>query len=317
MPSSILWNRRLLATLSWQEIDDLMLTTRERWLLKGDCSLDDIEYRIRRDRESELLRYRSRNGLLDVDQVEPTLFRQQFRFEKRDLSELVRLLLIPDKICSAQKVTVVGRDALCLLLRRLAYPNRWCDLQEIFGLHTSVMSSVSSQVVTHITATFGHLLEDMNNHSWLSSECLRDFADAVRRKGATLDNCWAFIDGTARAICRPKRNQQAYFSGHKRVHCVKYQSLMCPNGIVCQLDGHYPGRRHDAGILRDSGLYAKLERLVNGQDFVIYGDPAYPLLPLIMKPYTAAQPESVLLPTPASSLQEPNAWPPWRTPFLS
>ncbi|KAH7967201.1 hypothetical protein HPB49_023499 [Dermacentor silvarum] len=103
MPSSILWNRRLLATLSWQEIDDLMLTTRERWLLKGDCSLDDIEYRIRRDRESELLRYRSRNGLLDVDQVEPTLFRQQFRFEKRDLSELVRLLLIPDKICSAQK----------------------------------------------------------------------------------------------------------------------------------------------------------------------------------------------------------------------
>lgn len=44
MPSSILSNQRLLATLSWEEIDDLMLTNRERWLLKGDCSLDDIEY---------------------------------------------------------------------------------------------------------------------------------------------------------------------------------------------------------------------------------------------------------------------------------
>lgn len=30
------------------------------------------------------------------------------------------------------------------------------------------------------------------------------------------------------------------------MHMVKYQSLMCPNGIVCQLDGHYPGSYHDA-----------------------------------------------------------------------
>lgn len=60
---------------------------------------------------------------------------------------------------------------------------------------------------------------------------------------------------------------------------------MCPNGIICQLDGPYPGRRHDAGILESSGLYSKLQRLVKDDDFVIYGDPAYPLLPLIMKPY--------------------------------
>lgn len=32
-------------------------------------------------------------------------------------------------------------------------------------------------------------------------------------------------------------------------------------------------------------MYAKLECLVDGQGFAIYGDPAYPLLPLIMKPY--------------------------------
>lgn len=66
---------------------------------------------------------------------------------------------------------------------------------------------------------------------------------------------------------------------------LKYQSVMCPNGIVCQHYGPYPGRRHDAGILQCSGLYAKLEKLVGPHQFVIYGDPAYPLKPLLMKPY--------------------------------
>lgn len=60
---------------------------------------------------------------------------------------------------------------------------------------------------------------------------------------------------------------------------------MCPNGIICQLDGPYPGSKHDAGILRDSKLYDKLEQLVQGHSYCIYGDPAYPLRPLLLKPY--------------------------------
>lgn len=39
------------------------------------------------------------------------------------------------------------------------------------------------------------------------------------------------------------------------------------------------------GILRDSSLYLNLERLVKGHNYVIYGDPAYPLRPLLLKPY--------------------------------
>lgn len=39
------------------------------------------------------------------------------------------------------------------------------------------------------------------------------------------------------------------------------------------------------GILKDSDLYFKLEQLVKDDYYVIYGDPAYPLQPLIMKPY--------------------------------
>lgn len=70
---------------------------------------------------------------------------------------------------------------------------------------------------------------------------------AVYNRGAPLTNCWGFVDGTARPICRPSVDQRIYFSGHKRVHALKYQAVMGANGIVCELDGPYPGSRHDAG----------------------------------------------------------------------
>lgn len=45
-----------------------------------------------------------------------------------------------------------------------------------------------------------------------------------------------------------------------------------------------------AGILRESRLYEKLEQL-NGDNhqFVLYGDPAYPLRQLLMRPYGGAR----------------------------
>ncbi|KAM7304151.1 putative nuclease HARBI1 isoform X3, partial [Ixodes scapularis] len=75
---------------------------------------------------------------------------------------------------------------------------------------------------------------------------------AVHRKGAPLQNCWAFIESTAQPICRPSEDQQIYFYARKGVHALKYQALMCPNGLICQLDGPYPGGRHNAG--KQAGL---------------------------------------------------------------
>ncbi|XP_077489472.1 uncharacterized protein LOC144100378 [Amblyomma americanum] len=282
---SVLSNAHVISMLSWQEIDDI-ITWRAEQRLFGAATHphngDDYEMSSNWD---EFSNYRSRYGLLDIDNFEPTLFRQQFRFAKEDFGELCSALRIPDAITTAQNVSIPGREALCITLRRLAYPNRWCDLEAMFGRHSSVMSSTATMVIDHIVAAFGHLITDCNNHDWLSTAVLQKFANAVEARGAALPNCWAFIDGTARPICRPKRDQRLYYSGHKRVHCTKYQSLMCPNGIICQLDGHYPGSSFFAGILRESGLYAKLEKLVKGEDLVIYGDPAYPLRPLLMKPY--------------------------------
>lgn len=91
--------------------------------------------------------------------------------------------------------------------------------------------------------------------------------------GGALPNCWGFIDGTVRGIRRPSAEQEEYYSGHKRKHCVKYQSILCPDGIIVNLKGAFPGRRHDSGILRETNIYNQLEQncmFPNNEYFVIY-----------------------------------------------
>lgn len=110
----------------------------------------------------------------------------------------------------------------------------------------------------------------------------------IEAKGASLQNCWGFIDGTARPICRPSTDQEDYYSGHKRQHCVKYQGVLCPDGINVSMIGAYKGRRHDAGIFRESNLYAQLEQTtVFGEEkFCLFGDQAYGIRELLLCPYS-------------------------------
>ena len=52
------------------------------------------------------------------------------------------------------------------------------------------------------------------------------------------------------------------------------------------------GKKHDSGMLMDSGLLVDLERRVystNGQAMCVYGDPAYPLRIHLQAPYRGAQ----------------------------
>jgi hypothetical protein len=48
-----------------------------------------------------------------------------FRFLKDDLLKLKTVLAIPNVLKCSNFVTVGGMEALCILLKRLAYPNRY------------------------------------------------------------------------------------------------------------------------------------------------------------------------------------------------
>ena len=98
------------------------------------------------------------------------------------------------------------------------------------------MSMMTNAVLDWIYNEHGHHLTDFNQ-PFLSRPSLRTYADAIHKKGAALNNCWGFVDGTVRPICRPLQNQQIVYNGHKRVHSLKFQSIVTPNGLIANLYG--------------------------------------------------------------------------------
>ena len=143
------------------------------------------------------------------------------------------------------------------------------------------LSMITILVITELYDRYGHLLQTMDQ-PWLSRPNLVLFANAVHAKGAALDNCCSFVDGTVRPICPPKRNQRVVYNGQKRVHAMKFQSVVAPNELIANFYVYIcsvEGRRHSSAMLAMSGLLAQLEELSfspAGQPLCIYGDPAYP-----------------------------------------
>ncbi|KAF4145811.1 DDE superfamily endonuclease, partial [Phytophthora infestans] len=190
-------------------------------------------------------------------QTDP-VWRKKFRFDKDEIMLLVQLFGLPEPFPTTQRYNVAALEALCIFLRRMAYPVRLGDLEDLFGRDTTAISSISNAVPDFIYDKFNYLLEF--DHSRLNADTLSAYAEAVHAKGAPLQTCVGFIDGTVRGTCRPTRNQRYMYSGHKvrdfldRKHALKYQSVIAPDGIIIHLSGPYAGTRHDAFILHESKL---------------------------------------------------------------
>ncbi|KAK9257500.1 hypothetical protein V1507DRAFT_14204 [Lipomyces tetrasporus] len=70
---------------------------------------------------------------LSLDNMLDDDIRLKFRFTKLQLQILAEELLLPEFIITESRYKAHKLEALCLLLRRLAYPNRLYDLVVTFG----------------------------------------------------------------------------------------------------------------------------------------------------------------------------------------
>ena len=123
-----------------------------------------------------------------------------------------------------------------MVLKRLAYPCRYSDMIPLFARPVPVLSMITNNVIDEIYNSHHHRITGWNQ-ALLNPQKLEVYAATVQDKGAALDNCFGFIDGTVRPICRPGENQRILYNGHKRVHAIKFQSVTLPNGMIAQLFG--------------------------------------------------------------------------------
>ena len=140
-----------------------------------------------------------------------------FRFEKRDILLLVEALGVPPIFICQNGTICDGYEALCIALKRFAYPCRYSDMIPIFRRSVPELSMISNEVVDWIYTTHEHKIMQWND-TILNPASLNVFSDAIHNKGAALENCFGFIDGTVRPICRPIENQRIVYNRHKRVH---------------------------------------------------------------------------------------------------
>lgn len=269
--------------MSFKEVRDALI------MAYADGYLDDEEFMILFDY------YKSDNPSYPywdfqpfcLDDFDSSECESSFRVAKDDLAALRDALRIPASFTCPQGTVCDGMEGLCLLLKRLAYPCRYFDLIDTFARPVPELCMMYNTVLDWVYNTHGFRLTSWNQ-PFLSPAALEEYSQAINRRGSPLTNCFGFIDGTVRPICRPGEKQHVVYNGHKRIHALKFQAIALPNGLIANLYGPVEGRRHDAGMLKDSGLLHVLEREAynpRGEILCLYGDPAYPLRPNLIAPY--------------------------------
>ena len=123
---------------------------------------------------------------------------------------------------------VSGTEATCILLKRYAYPIRFGDMVPRFGRPVPQLSMITTEMTELVYSMCNHKLRSFQQ-PWLAPDQLERFAQTIHNAGAPLPNCWGFIDGTVRPICRSGEMQRTLYNGHKRIHALKFQSITTPN----------------------------------------------------------------------------------------
>jgi hypothetical protein len=229
-----------------------------------------------------------------------------FRFASDDLETLAAALRLPERIVTLHRDSVIRREAIAIVLHRLAFPGTSHYHRRFFGRGAGPLSEIWHHVISHIRDTFAPRLLHRLDIERLAPR-LQQFANAVQSRGSPLAGCVGFVDGPLRAIARfaidsyayptrsPSYGQRDFYNGKDRIHALKFQGVIFPDGIIAQMAGPYFGKSHDARLYRESNLEAMMLDLnsealggpveLADAQYCLYGDLAYPLSVVLQKPF--------------------------------
>ena len=184
-------------------------------------------------------------------------------------------------------VTVEKRVAIALWF--LATGADYRTIGHLFGVSKSTVCLAIKNVCSSITSL---LLPQYIKFP--QGKAVDDMVYGFKQKFG-FPQCAGIIDGSHIPIVSPQVCPADYYN-RKGWHSVILQGTVDHNGLFIDINVGWPGRVHDARVFSNSTLYSRgvskvllpnSTARICGKDIplVLLGDPAYPLLPWVMKAY--------------------------------
>ncbi|CAM5128216.1 unnamed protein product [Eretmochelys imbricata] len=214
---------------------------------------------------------------------------RSFRMHKGTFMELFDLLspALRRKNTKMRAAFTVEKQVV-IALWKLATPDSYQSVGNQFGVGKSTVGAAVMQVANAIKDLLISRVVTLGN--------VQVIVDGFAAMG--FPNCGAAIDRTHIPILAPEHQAGEYIN-RKGYFSIVLQALVDHKGRFTNINMGWPGKVHDARIFRNSGLFQKLQEGTLFPDqkitvgdvempIVILGDPAYPLMPWLMKPYTGS-----------------------------
>uniref|UniRef100_A0A8C3EXX7 DDE Tnp4 domain-containing protein n=1 Tax=Chrysemys picta bellii TaxID=8478 RepID=A0A8C3EXX7_CHRPI len=214
---------------------------------------------------------------------------RNFRMRKGTYMELCDLLSPALKRQNTRmRAALTVEKQVAIALWKLATPDSYRSVGNQFGVGKSTVGAAVIQVARAIKDLLISRVVTLGN--------VQAIVDGFAAMG--FPNCGGAIDGTHIPILALEHQATEYIN-RKGYFSMLLQALVDHKGRFTNINVGWPGKLHDARVFRHSGLFRKLEEGTFFPDqkitvgdvempIVILGDPAYPLMPWLMKPYTGS-----------------------------
>ena len=201
----------------------------------------------------------------------------------------IELKPIIEKKDSAMRQAIPLEQRVAIALWRLATNSEYRTIAHLFGVSRSsvcvIVQEVCDAIVQLLLPKYIQVPQGAR---------LRAIVEGFEQKWG-YPQCVGAIDGSHIPIVSPG-DYPADYHNRKGWHSIIVQAVVDHECRFWNINVGWPGRVHDARVLSNSILFQQAEagtllphlpRVINNVavPLVILGDPAYPLLPWLMKPY--------------------------------
>lgn len=223
----------------------------------------------------------------------PTEFRNRYNFNKNHAKLVMDCWQVfVDPIICDNGSKFHPEEAFLIYLSRMHNYEKLTNMQEHFGIEYTQLSRCFNHISYLMSTTHLHLL--MNNLPFFAprfhyyNRSIRNKCEELRPGDGGLphpfENTCGFQDGTRLHVSRPGGNEQIQmrlYNGNDRIHCLEFQGVSFPDGMIGDLYGPVPGARHDSYINNISLIMHRMHlcQLHSAVKYSLYRDKAYPQQP--------------------------------------